>query len=709
MVQLGININPRAGSGKPDNLQDLAQLSWVRFVYIISTVHNAHQPMEQKLNEAFQIYDPIVDQLSGLGVSSLIILNQETFWGNGPWHDANGDWQSYGNDFANFARQIVARYKGKQVAYQVWNEGDIKGHSSIYVEPTNYAKLLRPLSKMIREVDASSIIVTGGLASGAGDAVQYVTQVEQAISGRLPVDVIAIHPYGKLPQGMSGLWSIDNGSLGDYINNLRPLIDRYRRFWVTEIGAADDGAMPGSVYRDIAQYLRAIYQEVKASYGDFVEAFIWFAWSDEMRNAGIVTANKTQKQHIYETFFSLASEQTSIALPPTRPTAIPITTLTKRQADVLVFTIANVAEPPTLYETLPAIETEDLGMRKLAFGEEFVAIEPISIVLNKMGQSSAWLTVITQNNERGFVKSNLVAYRGMQVTTEEIIGLNLRSAPSSTANRIGGIGRGDVVLALEQPDVVLQKLGKVGEWLLVETYDQREGWATAEFLVLISGLVQSNESVIETLPSTTPSSYTAPSETSIVIGSTQSGFGSPVGIDETWMSTNDWPGQWFDATGFAEGTTKAYDIASWGLHTGVDLNLNRPNWNADKDKPVFSIGDGIVTASRHFGSNSSWGNVVVIRHDPLPSGLVVYSRYAHLNVRNVNRGERVGRGTILGNIGAHLRNGRPVQYMEHLHFDISHSGVLATRPGHWPNSRNAADIHRDYMNPAEFLKQYRLN
>ncbi|MFC1878972.1 M23 family metallopeptidase [Chloroflexota bacterium] len=164
-----------------------------------------------------------------------------------------------------------------------------------------------------------------------------------------------------------------------------------------------------------------------------------------------------------------------------------------------------------------------------------------------------------------------------------------------------------------------------------------------------------------------------------------------------------WAGDWFDINPFL----------SWyifGCHTGSDLNLPGIS-SVDKGKPVYAIGDGIVT---YAGLAGTWGNIVVVEHPDalvtLPDGQVrrqpVHSRYGHVDDRILVRaGEAITRGQQVGYIG--LAAGVTAGW--HLHFDISYSGILKHRPAHWPDKRNSReskkqDVLRHYVDPFRFLR-----
>jgi murein DD-endopeptidase MepM/ murein hydrolase activator NlpD len=90
------------------------------------------------------------------------------------------------------------------------------------------------------------------------------------------------------------------------------------------------------------------------------------------------------------------------------------------------------------------------------------------------------------------------------------------------------------------------------------------------------------------------------------------------------------------------------------MHRGVDFS-------ARLGTPVYSTADGVVTYS---GVWRTYGNVVEISHG---SGFV--TRFAHLERRLVQKGQRVTRGDVIGRVGS---TGRST--FSHLHYEIEQHG-----------------------------------
>lgn len=171
------------------------------------------------------------------------------------------------------------------------------------------------------------------------------------------------------------------------------------------------------------------------------------------------------------------------------------------------------------------------------------------------------------------------------------------------------------------------------------------------------------------------------------------GYDAPVGTRDERAIDRVWPGNWFDATGYAVryfiGTSRE------AYHTGADLNLNRPYFDADANAPVYAAASGTVTFA---GRIAGWGNVIIIRHDPLLStGRVMYSRSAHVKNIRVKVGDRVQRGQQICNVG-NAEGSQPY----HLHFDLSPTDVLEKSPWDWPRL-DLKRLEQDYVDPREFI------
>jgi murein DD-endopeptidase MepM/ murein hydrolase activator NlpD len=171
------------------------------------------------------------------------------------------------------------------------------------------------------------------------------------------------------------------------------------------------------------------------------------------------------------------------------------------------------------------------------------------------------------------------------------------------------------------------------------------------------------------------------------------GYDPPIGLEAERHGSQVWPGKWFDATGYAV----RYRIGTpyEAYHTGADLNLNDPNWDADAHSPVYAAASGVVT---HASRLPGWGNVIVIKHDPLiTTGKIMFGRYAHVENMRVQVGQRVVRGEQISSVG-----NAEGAFPYHLHFDLSPTDILQAHPEHWPKL-DLNNLLVNYVDPRQFV------
>ncbi len=308
LLQRGMNINPDAPNSNPVDSDDLKGLEWVRFVFKLAARPNAAE--RENINAAFAQYDPIVRSYNQKGVKSLIIINQETVWANAPW-TGNNDWGGYARQLAGVAAQIAARYKryGADVAYQIWNEGDKRNNpASVFVEPEEFAKVLRETAAAIRAHSPQSPIIFNGMATGPEETVNYLKRCQAALGGKLPVDAVGIHPYTRWATKAPFDWGQHYGTLGDAFAIYKKAFPDLK-LWITEIGVADDNEIGPQHYAEIANYFTDIYKHVQERHVAQVPVVIWFAWSDWMRNAGIVRRDGAKKEHVYAAYRAMRNRE----------------------------------------------------------------------------------------------------------------------------------------------------------------------------------------------------------------------------------------------------------------------------------------------------------------------------------------------------------------------------------------------------------------
>jgi len=297
-VEFGMNVNPDAHGLDVDRLKGL---SWVRFVFFASRLNLSPEEAYQRK------YRAIIQSYANAGIKSLVILHQDTEWGNAPWE--NGGWEQYAESFAKACGRVAAACGefGDCVAYQIFNEQDSgpDNKSAIGIAPENYAIVLDKAQAAIRRAHPGAQVIIGGLNTGPDNAVRYVRAVQARLDGRLPVDALAIHPYGRFVK--TALFNFGSiGKLSDSINRVRDAFPN-KPIWITEIGVAADSFIGPEHYANIATYVREVVDEIADHFAAAVPVLLWFGWTDLMRNAGILTADGKPKPGVFEAFEHMKS------------------------------------------------------------------------------------------------------------------------------------------------------------------------------------------------------------------------------------------------------------------------------------------------------------------------------------------------------------------------------------------------------------------
>lgn len=154
-------------------------------------------------------------------------------------------------EFADFAGQVAARYRGKVRGYLLWNEPNLAlDWGGEPPDPAGYLALLRAAAPAIRAADPDALIAAGVLApttrddAVAMDDLRYLDALLDGGAGAF-FDVLAVHPYpfGLAPDAPPSA----NGGLNlNRLGAVTELLERYgleeRPLWATEFGYSTDAS-----------------------------------------------------------------------------------------------------------------------------------------------------------------------------------------------------------------------------------------------------------------------------------------------------------------------------------------------------------------------------------------------------------------------------------------------------------------------------------
>lgn len=291
---LGVNVHFNTASDTNEEIERLANLGF-RFVRLDLLWNLVEQ---QKGHYDFSSYERLVGALAAFDVRSLCILAY-----NNPLYDNTPSPPSTvvgphtdeaRQAFGRFAAASAAKFKGRGIVWEIWNEPDFDRFWQPKPNPDDYMALTKVAISAMRQADPNATIVAPALTGLEPKYQEAWNFLERCFALGLSalVDAISVHPYRLGPP---------ESAPSDYLR-LRTLIANY----------APKGKenMP-IISSEWGYSLTWVSQEQQAAY--FVRLFlinllndlplsIWYDWQDDgpdpkqqEQNFGIITWNGQPK------------------------------------------------------------------------------------------------------------------------------------------------------------------------------------------------------------------------------------------------------------------------------------------------------------------------------------------------------------------------------------------------------------------------------
>lgn len=246
--------------------------------------------------------DRVVDSAYKSNLKIILSIAKSPKWAS---PKTNGGMPTNPLDFGNLMYMMANHYKGKVVAYELWNEENLQGETGSPVNVAQYVDLLKHGYSSVKWGDPNAVVLFGALTptgvkdpNRAVDDVEYLKQIYTYESGiaKNYFDVLAAHP-GSNSNSPDQLYPINPGTghcppkyadqEGTCWRNqpsfyFRRIEQQYaimeangdgnKQMWLTEFGWSTDNVAPGYEYGQLitpqlqAQYLVRAFEKGKNDY-----------------------------------------------------------------------------------------------------------------------------------------------------------------------------------------------------------------------------------------------------------------------------------------------------------------------------------------------------------------------------------------------------------------------------------------------------------
>ena len=180
-------------------------------------------------------------------------------------------------DWREYVRTVVSRYKGRVQAYEIWNEPNLTDYWAGSMD--QMLALTKEASQIIRNIDPNALIVSPSATAGYG--IPWLAEFLKKGGGQY-VDVIGFHfyvdPHTLMPEDMLPLIQGVRQLLSDNKIANKPV-------WNTETGWLEPAKFESD--KLAASFLARAFI---ISWAAGVERFYWYAWDNQF--TAIITYNE---------------------------------------------------------------------------------------------------------------------------------------------------------------------------------------------------------------------------------------------------------------------------------------------------------------------------------------------------------------------------------------------------------------------------------
>lgn len=190
----------------------------------------------------------------------------------------------------NYVGQVVRRYKGRGVDYQVWNEANVSNYWTGTVR--QMATLTKVAAKAVSANDASADVISPALATRLTSQRRWLRDFYALRTGGRPVanwvDVVSLHLYPLSQQGPEASAKLLTAS-----RTMLGALDVRKPIWNTEINYGLEGGEPATPALPERQQAN-VATTYLLNAADGVERVYWYSWDlHTIADTDLVEADNT--------------------------------------------------------------------------------------------------------------------------------------------------------------------------------------------------------------------------------------------------------------------------------------------------------------------------------------------------------------------------------------------------------------------------------
>lgn len=221
------------------------------------------------------------------GLDVIARLDQQPYWATKPEREGNTPPDNL-DDYANVARAVAQRYRGRIRGYIIWNEPNLaREWGNRPPDAAAYTEMLCRAYRAIKSADPQAVVVSAGLAPTNDQTAQAMDdriflETMYRAGARECFDVLGVHAYGfgYPPDDARGAHQgLNVARVSDLREMMQVYGDQSKPVWITELGwttrAMDEHAWQTVLPEEQANYLVGARQRIQREWNWAHVVTIW--------------------------------------------------------------------------------------------------------------------------------------------------------------------------------------------------------------------------------------------------------------------------------------------------------------------------------------------------------------------------------------------------------------------------------------------------